>query len=320
MIGVLWATMSWLLAALVVTGLLLRVLGLDRGAVLVPAMALFPYALALALALVVIPLLTGNRVAAAVMTVGVLIGGLLVLPRTLGGPETAVIEGAPEFRVASLNVLFARADIAALLDIAGRSDLLALQEIDQAYVDRLGEAGLDDLLPHRLIDLRGGAGGSGVWSRYPLQGAGGADTVFATLRVRVDHPARPPLQVVAVHPVPPVGQQGAAIWARELELMADLAPVDVMLGDFNATHDHAAFREVLDQVMTDSAEVVGAGLRPTWSDGSTALPGLPLDHVLVGPGIRTLDFDIVSIAGSDHRAVTATLSVPDQSLSYPPGS
>ena len=84
---------SWLLAALVVCGVALRLLGLEQGAVLVPAMALFPYAVILAGLLLAVPWLTRNRLAAVVMTAGVLVGGLLLLPRVIVGSQPAHSRG-----------------------------------------------------------------------------------------------------------------------------------------------------------------------------------------------------------------------------------
>ncbi|MEE8601798.1 endonuclease/exonuclease/phosphatase family protein [Euzebya tangerina] len=309
-------SLSWLLASMTVAGVIVRAVGLDVGPLLIPAMAMFPYAVAAAALLCLVPWLTRNRVAAVTMTVAVGVGVLFLVPRAVGAPAT-VQAGTPEFRVASLNVLFGQARVEDVVRIAEQVDLLALQEIDQPFVEALTDAGIDEFLPHRVVEFRGGAGGSGVWSRDPLQPLAPVATTFATIHVEVQRSDRIPMSVAAVHPVPPIGLEGAPLWEEELATLADLAPLDIMLGDFNATADHRRFRAIVDRGMTDAAEAVGQGHRPTWPDRSW-FPGIPLDHILTGPGVATLAFDVTPVQGSDHRAVIARLAVPDPTLSVPP--
>ena len=84
----------------------------------------------------------------------------------------------------------------------------------------------------------------------------------------------------------------------------------VVLGDFNADRDHAAFRRLLSIGLRDAHDERGRGLARTWP---TRLPLLQLDHVLVrdGRGGRLVAEDVreVVVPGSDHRAVVADLAV-----------
>jgi endonuclease/exonuclease/phosphatase family metal-dependent hydrolase len=65
---------------------------------------------------------------------------------------------------------------------------------------------------------------------------------------------------------------------------------------------------VLGQGYRDAADVAGAGLRPTWR-GRRA-PPVTIDHVLAPERVAVLGVAVRELPGSDHRAVTATLALP----------
>jgi endonuclease/exonuclease/phosphatase family metal-dependent hydrolase len=95
-----------------------------------------------------------------------------------------------------------------------------------------------------------------------------------------------------------------------------------MLGDFNATLDHAEFRQMLEGSAgagtggTGSGPLVDAGaaalarLVPTWPMAGPPLPGVVIDHIVTGPQVGSRGYSVLPVAGSDHAAVLATLSVP----------
>ena len=76
----------------------------------------------------------------------------------------------PMLRVLTMNLYFGRADaevVVARVRQVG-ADVLFLQELTADAVTRLKQAGLDDLMPHTQLELRGGSRGSGIYSRFPL--------------------------------------------------------------------------------------------------------------------------------------------------------
>ena len=79
--------------------------------------------------------------------------------------------------------------------------------------------------------------------------------------------------------------------ARPLLAAAEEPGADLVVGDLNATPDHAPMRAWRDAGYRDSLELVNAGWSPTWpSNGITPAPGvhpptlIQIDHVLVGRG------------------------------------
>ena len=58
----------------------------------------------------------------------------------------------------------------------------------------------------------------------------------------------------------------------------------------------------------DVAKARGRGLQPTWH--GLPLLRLTIDHVLASPGFSIHDYRVDHIDGTDHRAVTATFTLP----------
>ena len=121
------------------------------------------------------------------------------------------------------------------------------------------------------------------------------------------------LSVAAVHPTPPTdADTWYADYAVIARTVADLEP-DLVVGDFNATADHAPMRALADAGYRDVGELANQGWQPTWpTRGVFDLLGMPLaqiDHVLVGNRLAALDQATVAVPGSDHRAVVATVGV-----------
>jgi endonuclease/exonuclease/phosphatase (EEP) superfamily protein YafD len=91
--------------------------------------------------------------------------------------------------------------------------------------------------------------------------------------------------------------------------LAEGAGPHVVVGDLNATLDHAPLRAALSGAR-DVAADVGQGLTSTWP---TALPrwlGVQIDHVLVGGGVHPAAARVLDLPGSDHRALLARVVLP----------
>ena len=119
------------------------------------------------------------------------------------------------------------------------------------------------------------------------------------------------VDLIAVHVASPTDPDEILEWRRELSSLAAL-PADgptIMAGDFNATEDHAPFRNLLAQGWTDVHDNKGCGLDQTWPTSTLPFPVMRLDHILVSEGIRVLSADVLSIPNSDHLAVVAKIEL-----------
>jgi endonuclease/exonuclease/phosphatase (EEP) superfamily protein YafD len=218
--------------------------------------------------------------------------------------------------VLQANLRVGSADPAALVGIvrSRQVELLATEELTDQAQDGLVAAGLPELLPYRYTaPLLEGGGGLGIWSRYPLStGRNLPHFELGVLTARVAVPGRP-ITFVAAHLLPPYPYP-ARKWRSEIaRLRWTLAglrgdqPV-VVAGDFNATTDHAQFRQLLGHGYRDAAGQAGAGYLPTYPTDRWYGPVIGIDHVLLrhatAADARTLD-----LPGSDHRALVVNLGL-----------
>jgi endonuclease/exonuclease/phosphatase family metal-dependent hydrolase len=256
--------------------------------------------------------LTRRRGAAATAAVAAASLGLAVRPRGIPRPQPGA--SGPMLRVLSFNLFFGRADaevIVARVRQVG-ADVLFLQELTEDAVTRLKQAGLEDLMPHTQLELWGGSRGSGIYSRFPLgEGPPVAPVHMAQPTALLELPGGQAVELVCVHPVTPTpGRGGAARWRQELAVLPPPGELPrVLAGDFNATLDHAAFRDVLRLGYADAARQAGKALTPTWGPpGRGAV--FTLDHVLADRRCAVLGYSVHTVPGSDHQAVYAEIQLP----------
>ena len=196
------------------------------------------------------------------------------------------------------------------------AEVLFLQELTGDAVTRLKQAGLEDLMPYSLTELRGGPRGSGIYSRYPLsEGPAVAPVYAAQPTALVELPGGDQVELICVHPCTPAQERkgGAARWRGELSVLPP--PGDrlrIMAGDFNATLDHAAFRAILGLGYADAALQTGTALTPTWGMPPGERAVLTLDHVLADRRCAVLTSSVHVTPGSDHRAVYAEIQLPER--------
>jgi endonuclease/exonuclease/phosphatase (EEP) superfamily protein YafD len=86
-------------------------------------------------------------------------------------------------------------------------------------------------------------------------------------------------------------------------------PVHLLLGDFNATLDHAALRRLIGTGYRDAADVAGEGLTMTWPYDKL-FPRVALDHVLADRRVGVRQVRVYPIVGSDHRSLFTELVLP----------
>ncbi|AUZ35044.1 endonuclease [Arthrobacter sp. PGP41] len=227
-----------------------------------------------------------------------------------------------ELRVMSFNSKLGQADARTVVRLVqeNRIDVLAVQEHSQAFQERLAAEGLDTLLPESATEPAKNAGGSALYSRFPLEEAGrvpGTAFPMPIVRVTVTSQGRAGvLEVINVHARAPV-EHMARQWRSDLAAIGRVAAGGgsrLLIGDFNATYDHAEFRSLLrggeGPGLVDAGVAAGARLVPTWPMDGQLLPGITIDHVVTSPDVGSSGYAVHRVAGSDHAAVTAVLGVP----------
>ncbi len=314
---------SWLAAACVTSWAVARLAAADRRrSIEAPAAPLLSFTPHVTAAALLSPLVLRRKgPAATAVLAGTALAGV-VLPRAFWRPQP--MTRGPVLRVVTANLMHGRADEDAVVGLVRRTgaDVLFLQELNETAMISLKQAGLTDLLPHEIVDVRGAsARGSGIYARYPLgNGLSITPISIAQPTARLQLPGGRRADLICVHPHPPKppwSRRNAARWREELTVLpppADPAagPPLVLAGDFNATADHAHFRDLLRLGHVDAASQVGKGLVPTWAPwGAWGGPGLlTIDHVLVDPRCTVLAASVHRLPGSDHQAVYAEFRLP----------
>ncbi|MEU7216436.1 endonuclease/exonuclease/phosphatase family protein [Nocardia iowensis] len=240
---------------------------------------------------------------------GVLVGVVLWTLAPAFVPEGRAASG-PEVGVMQSNLLFGQADVGAVLQAVrdNRIDVLTVNELTDAAVDRLAAADIGAVLPYSYLQpTADGGGGTGIYSRYPLRDTKKYDGfILNQVSATMDHPERGPIAVFAFHPIPP--PFNFADWLVEMRRIREILDAQqgpaIVGADFNATRDHAAYRDLLRGRFAAAADQVGAGLLPTFPNDRRWGPIIGIDHVLLADAtaqeVRTL-----SVPGSDHRALIA---------------
>jgi len=255
------------------------------------------------------PALTAGLAAAALAAV--------VAPRAV--PRRTPAATGPELSVLTVNLQYGRAAGEGLVRLVRRTgaDVLFVQELTGDAVTRLKLAGLDEMLPNEMLDVEEYRyRGSGIYARYPLRDGLVIGPSYASQpTARLDLPSGQAVQLVCVHPHPPMppwNLPSAPRWRAELAALPPAGdPPVVLAGDFNATLDHAQFRRLLRLGHVDAASQVGHGLVPTWGPEPRGRPALlAFDHVLVDPRCAVLATWAYPVPGSDHRALYARFRLP----------
>ena len=288
----------------------------------IPQLAAFAPWATIGWALVLLLLLAGRWWwVAAVAAVLVAVQVSWILPSRGSGAAATPRPGAVTVRVMAINVKVGAADVDQVLELVKSQnvDLLSVEEGQPRFVDPL-RAAVKKQLPYLLLSNGGYPSGTVIWSRWPITQVGPTIGQFREIaRVRLQVPGAVPVTVTAVHTVSP-GRGRIAGWNADLRTLKaaaqSTAGPQLMLGDFNASRDHAPFRALLSTGLVDGAEAVRmspwSGV--TWPTDAPKLPTLVrLDHVLVTPdsiGVRSLR--VVTVSGTDHRAVLADLSFAAQ--------
>jgi endonuclease/exonuclease/phosphatase (EEP) superfamily protein YafD len=235
----------------------------------------------------------------------------------LGSPTAAAAGDQEPITVMSSNLRFGEGDTARVVELvlANDVDVLVLQEVTPQALAGLQSAGLEDVLPDSAGAAEPGTDGTMVFSTMKLARVKRLDTGFGSWQM-VLRTADGPVRLLAVHPRPPMGD--ARQWrADHLVLRAAAREIDgpaLVVGDFNATMDHAPMRELVGRGYDDAATEANAQWQPTWpaagevSRLGIAVPSLlPIDHVLARGGLRAVRTETVTVPETDHRALLAVL-------------
>jgi endonuclease/exonuclease/phosphatase family metal-dependent hydrolase len=277
-----------------------------------PALAFVPSMVVVGAALAVVAERRGRRRTARILAGSAAVLAWFAVPRLFARRQPAVVD-VESVKVMSANVFKGAGSPEGLVELVRthRPDVLALQEQSPRYMEELRRAGLLDLLPNGVVGGGWRLNDAGLLSAHEVEAIeDGLPSVFVGGRVTL--PSGRMLPFLSAHPMPPARPWTERHWTAclaELPAPAGDYVGGLVAGDFNATHDHPQFRRVLASGWRDAGRERGKGWRSTWR-GTLRLLHLSIDHILVPPGAAVDDYRVDTLAGSDHRVITATVRLP----------
>ena len=330
--GLLWAATFGVMAVMV---LRMTPNGLDGKRYIPLIVAFVPWMAVLSAAILLISLISRRRILAVVSVLCLLTqlvwhaGFLYPRVSLSSAARTAVASATASVddryaRLMTLNTRNGQADAAQIVQTVREQhvEVLALQELNASMISRLNEAGIRELLPYSVVantSSSDNGGVNGLWSAAPMSERTGdlipieASSIPAA---SIDFDGTV-IRFGSVHPFSPrPSNQG--LWDRGLGSISQLREDDhtfVLMGDFNATWDHASFRYLLGGRFVDAGENAGEWFHMTYPANKKLFGMIPvpaaveIDHIVHDRGVVVGDLDAVTVLGSDHKALLGTLEV-----------
>lgn len=262
-----------------------------------------------------------------------IIGFAIVPPLASWLPKTPPRSPGATFTLLNANVLLTNTDTAPLLSLIREvdPDIVTIEEYTPSHHASLSVT-LRESHPHAFHSLRDDAFGMAIYSKFPFaeaprpypvrapgapgrtRGVVGLSDPQVRAVVRVGGRE---VVVQCVHAVPPINasylreQREVMAWLAEFA-RAERRPL-VVTGDFNATPDAATSTWLREAGLLDAHRAVGRGRGCTWPALGPLrfVPGIRIDHVLTGGGLRCESIRVGPPIGSDHLPIIARLRVQD---------
>jgi endonuclease/exonuclease/phosphatase (EEP) superfamily protein YafD len=276
--------------------------------------ALTPYALTPAVPLAVIASSFGRH-AMALLSTAIAVALLwLSAPVVFHASAPVPATDGVQFTVAQANVYYQNqqpqrvGEVLLSLD----ADLIAVTEYFRPIRSVLDAGGIEATHPYRIDQAPGDRNGVALFSRFPIISGevidighqSGIDAI-----IDVDGTS---VRVLVVHPLPGVDRSSLRRWRADLPAIGTRALSSdvptIIVGDFNASRWHPAFRHLLDRGLTDAHEQLGQGFSVSWPSGLSAPSFVRLDHALMTQGLVATSIEDIDIPGSDHRGFVVSIA------------
>lgn len=273
-------------------------------------------ALAMALAVGVMLRVRRHPILVVALTVSVLAMAPLFLGYGRPGVASSRAIGGSEFTMLTANMYYRNQTLDAAFDDIEQADadMVLMWEMQRPLREALASHPLGSKYAYTLDDTYGI--GLVVLSRFPITNDGADDWMTRRSAAMTLSSPGGEVRVIGTHPATPLSNP--SLWSTELQYVGDRARAldvpAVIAGDLNAGWFHPEFRKLVRQSgVTDALPAAGHKWTMTWpTDMTLVRPFVQLDHVLVNNRLVVIDARAVDVAGSDHRAVIATLALADR--------
>ena len=165
--------------------------------------------------------------------------------------------------------------------------------------------------PFRIEHPESSAGGSALWSRFPLTEIAAPPALYQSTAALVDVAWAALRCTWSTHRTRSTTYgTGSPSSTASLRCTEPDGRPAIVVGDLNATYWHPPFRRIQAAGWRDAHHVAGRALSSSWPDDKAWLPPIMrLDHALSTTRWSSLDVDDVELPGSDHRGFVVTVAV-----------
>jgi len=240
------------------------------------------------------------------------LGCVLILPQYHQPVTTHEVPiGGSALRIAHLNVfqMNTRYDEVLRSALDSEADVLSLQEVDNDWAEAL-RSGLASTYPYMRLEARVNCYGIALFSKLPFTDVSTSEVAGAPFIEAIVRTNDGPVRILSVHATSPISY---GHFQRRNTLLEHLATdigaremPTVLVGDLNTVHWDRAYRSF--RTRSGLQPVNSPGMRTWPSIGPIAL--IPLDHLLISPGLGATDVKRFTIPGSDHRGLVADIHFP----------
>lgn len=308
--------LGWLLAGAMTFVGIVRLARSETVPLLIGLQGVSGWLLVPAYPLAIIALVKRRRVLAPVAVI-LALGQAALSLHSLGwhGVQQAPVAAIP-FSLVTANVLDENPQIPQLAaELAALdADVVLLQEVTPAVLERLRGGPLWTRYRYRQLSPHEGFAGAAIFSRHPI--VSGLEIPVAgnpMLEAEIRTPAGI-VRVINVHTIAPLSTVGALTWRRQFAALEGIARATstplILAGDFNATLDHAPLERLVASGLRDAFVEAGLGIGATWPRWPGPIPPvMRLDHVMVSASVSVLSVVEQTSIGSDHRRLFVRLAL-----------
>lgn len=196
-----------------------------------------------------------------------------------------------------------------------RPDILFVAEMSDGVYGALRGAG--DMFPYAFPAQRPARKDMALFSRWPVHDAAFhelPEVGFTVVMAVVDTPAGG-LRFAGVHTMSPKGADRWRERNRQLHYIAEAVRAEprplLFMCDCNVTPWSPAYRRFVAAAGLRTAQPLGWPA-PSWPDWMPRPLQIPIDQILVTPGIGVVARHSGTASGSDHRPVVADVVLPER--------